>query len=85
MALTTPISSAWKRWVAPPASCGPASRWLGHEVPVGVTHIDDLYDPLDDVLYLIWRVKGDLNTHKMPFDRTEEGVLAALVAMKLTC
>lgn len=83
MALTTPISSAWKRFEAPPAPS--MSRWLGHEVPVGVTHIDDLYDPLDDVLYLIWRVKGDLNTHKMPFDRTEEGVLAALVAMKLTC
>ena len=39
----------------------------------------------DDQLLVRWRVKGDTTIHEMPFEQTDEGVTAALAAMKLTC
>jgi len=40
---------------------------------------------IDDQLLVRWRVKIDDTIHEMPFEQTDEGVMAALVAMKLTC
>jgi hypothetical protein len=42
-------------------------------------------DCLKDQLMVRWRVKGDPDIHEMPFETTDEGVTAALIAMKLTC
>ena len=42
-------------------------------------------DCLNDQFMVRWRVKGDPDIHEMPFEQTDEGVIAALAAMKLTC
>jgi hypothetical protein len=59
--------------------------WFGQRVPDGVTAISimrcvNTYDTM-----VRWRVKDDPDIHEMPFEQTDEGVTAALVAMKLTC
>jgi hypothetical protein len=59
--------------------------WFGRHVPEGVTAITVLRDYIDDQLMVRWRIKGDPDIHEMPFEQTDEGVTAALVAMKLTC
>ena len=38
-----------------------------------------------DEMFVRWRVKDDPTIHEMPFNQSDEGVMAALVAMKLTC
>jgi hypothetical protein len=59
--------------------------WFGHVVPDGVMHITIMRDFIMDELVVRWRVKGDAEIHQMPFEQTDEGVMAALVVMKLTC
>lgn len=59
--------------------------WFGQQVPEGVTAITMMRSFIDDQLLVRWRVKGDTTIHEMPFEQTDEGVQAALVAMKLTC
>jgi hypothetical protein len=59
--------------------------WFGHHVPEGVTAITMMRSYIDEQLLVRWRVKGDPVIHEMPFEQTDEGVTAALVAMKLTC
>jgi hypothetical protein len=43
------------------------------------------HDTLQHQVMVRWRVANDPNIHEMPFEQTDEGVQAALVAMKLTC
>jgi hypothetical protein len=50
-----------------------------------VTTAQLLMDHLQDQLLVRWRIKGDPDIHEMPFEQTDEGVMAALAAMKLTC
>jgi hypothetical protein len=59
--------------------------WFGQQVPDGVTAISMMRDYINDQLMVRWRVKDDPIIHEMPFEQTDEGVTAALVAMKLTC
>lgn len=59
--------------------------WFGRSVPNGVTSITLMRSFLDDQLLVRWRVMGDPDIHEMPFNQTDEGVMAALAAMKLTC
>jgi hypothetical protein len=61
------------------------ARWFGLEVPEGVINISLMRSYIDDQLLVRWRVKGDDDIHEMPFTQSDEGVLAALAAMKLTC
>jgi hypothetical protein len=60
-------------------------RWFGQDVPENVTNIAIMRDPYTDQLLVRWRVKGEEQIHEMPFNQSDEGVMAALVAMKLTC
>ena len=64
----------------------PTSKFFfGRELPSGVTTAQLLMDHLQDQLLVRWRIKGDPDIHEMPFEQTDEGVMAALAAMKLTC
>jgi hypothetical protein len=60
-------------------------RWFGQDVPENVMNIAIMRDLYTDQLLVRWRVKGEEQIHEMPFEQTDEGVMAALVAMKLTC
>lgn len=42
-------------------------------------------DYINDQLMVRWKVKNDLDIYEMPFEQSDEGVIAALAAMKLTC
>ena len=59
--------------------------FFGQKIPNGIAHIElmrthhNFYD-----LELRWITKN-AEEHAMPFEQTDEGVNAALVAMKLTC
>jgi hypothetical protein len=59
--------------------------WFGQKVPDGVTAISMMRCVNTYETMVRWRVKGDPDIHEMPFEQTDEGVMAALVAMKLTC
>ena len=59
--------------------------WFGRAVPEGVIAITMMRSFIDDQLMVRWRVKGDPDIHEMPFNQSDEGVMAALAAMKLTC
>lgn len=59
--------------------------FFGQELPNGVTTAQLFMDHLQDQQLVRWRVKGDPVIYEMPFEQTDEGVTAALVAMKLTC
>lgn len=59
--------------------------WFGLAVPDKITNISVIRDHLHDELLVRWRIKGDPDIHEMPFTQTDEGVMAALTAMKLTC
>ena len=61
------------------------TMWFGRHVPEGVTAITMMRSYIDDQLLVRWRVKVDDTIHEMPFEQTDEGVMAALAAMKLTC
>jgi hypothetical protein len=81
----TPTSDVGNWRMPPPRSIVPAEMWFGHHVPEGVTAISMQRSYIDEQLLVRWRVKGDPVIHEMPFEQTDEGVMAALVAMKLTC
>ena len=86
MAVTTLTSEDRGNWSRPgPMAIVPASTWFGHKVPDGVMHITIMRDFLNDELLVRWRVKGDAEIHQMPFEQTDDGVMASLAAMKLTC
>jgi hypothetical protein len=59
--------------------------FFGRKVPDGVTAAELLRDMRTDQVMVRWRVKDDPTIHEMPFNQSDEGVMAALVAMKLTC
>lgn len=86
MAVTTPISEERGSWNRPaPWAIGVPQMWFGRRVPDGVLAINMMRDYNKDPLMVRWRVKGDPDIHEMPFNQTDEGVMAALAAMKLTC
>lgn len=86
MALTTPISEDMGFWRSPsPRSIVPAEMWFGRRVPDGVVAITMMRNFLDDQLMVRWRVKSNPVIHEMPFELSDDGLLAALAAMKLTC
>jgi hypothetical protein len=87
VAHTTQTSEPYGSWRRPPPrAIVPAEMWFGRRVPDSVTAISMMRSYLtDDQLLVRWRVKGDTTIHEMPFEQTDEGVTAALAAMKLTC
>lgn len=86
MALTTPISEDRGNWSSPhPMTRAMPLPWFGQQVPDKITNISVMRDHINDVLLVRWRIKGDRDIHEMPFEQTDEGVMAALAAMKLTC
>ena len=60
-------------------------KWFGLDVPEGVTNISVMRSYNTDQVMVRWRVKDDPTIHEMPFNQSDEGVMAALAAMKLTC
>lgn len=87
MALTTQTSDLgnWRR--PSPRSIVPAEMWFGQQVPDGVTAISMMRYYISDQLMVRWRTRHDISDeiYEMPFEQTDEGVMAALVVMKLTC
>jgi hypothetical protein len=61
--------------------------WFGCHVPEGITAITLVRSYIDDQLLVRWRTRHNVSDeiHEMPFEQTDEGVMAALAAMKLTC
>jgi hypothetical protein len=85
VALTT-LTSELGSWNRPPSYTRAAPLpWFGRAVPDKITNISVMRDHINDVLLVRWRIKGDPDIHEMPFAQTDEGVMAALAAMKLTC
>ena len=85
MAVTTQTSDTGN-WSRPhPMTRAMPQMWFGRHVPEGVTAITVMRSYIDDQLLVRWRVKADETIHEMPFEQTDEGVMAALAAMKLTC
>jgi len=62
-----------------------ALPWFGRTVPERVTSISLMFDVTQYQLMVRWRVKDDPEIHEMPFEQTDECVMAVLTAMKLTC
>jgi hypothetical protein len=88
VAVTTPTSEDRGNWNKPhPHTRAMQHMWFGRHVPEGVTAITVMRSYIDDQLLVRWRTKHDIadEIHEMPFEQTDEGVMAALVAMKLTC
>lgn len=86
MALTTQTSEDLGNWSRPhPMTRAMPDMWFGRKVPDGVASITMMRSFIDDQLMVRWRVKGDPEIHEMPFNQSDEGVMAALAAMKLTC
>jgi len=82
VALTTQTSD----WRTHPIRDGKAYKlFYGRQAPQGVTAISMMRDHLTDQVMVRWRVKGDPVIHEMPFNQTDEEVMAVLAAMKLTC
>ena len=61
-----------------------APAWFGEPVPSGVTQVQIMYDYGLNKTKVHWRT-SDGESHSMEYDHTDEGVIAALIAMKLTC
>lgn len=59
--------------------------FFGRRMPDRVLTAQLFRDYVHDQLLVKWRVRGDPVVHEMPFETSDEGVAAALVAMKLTC
>ena len=88
MAVTTRISEDVGNWSMPhPSTRAMPQMWFGQRVPEGITAITLMRSYMDDQLMVRWRTRHDISDeiHEMPFEQTDEGVTAALVAMKLTC
>ncbi len=75
MAVITPISEGL--WVE-------GFKFFGVDLPKGVTQCQLMRDPMWDVVNVHWITK-DGSKHSMPFEQTNEGIIAVLAAMKLTC
>lgn len=60
-------------------------RWFGQYAPDNITHIEVYRDFLSDHLMVRWKVFDDPEIYSMPFEQTDEGVMAVYTAMKLTC
>lgn len=58
--------------------------FYGRELPPGVLYAELFRDVLHDEVQVRW-VCADLSRHSMPFEQSDEGVIAVLTAMKLTC
>lgn len=58
--------------------------FYGRELPAGVLYAELFRDMLHDEVQVRW-VCADQSRHYMPFEQTDEGVIAVLTAMKLTC
>lgn len=86
VALTTRTSEDRGNWNRPSTrAIVPAEMWFGRRVPDGVVAISMMRDYINDQLMVRWKVKNDLDIYEMPFEQSDEGVIAALAAMKLTC
>lgn len=59
--------------------------FFGRRMPDRVLTAQLFRDYKNDQLEVKWRVRGDPAVHSMPFETSDEGVMAALTAMKLTC
>jgi hypothetical protein len=59
-------------------------KFFGVDLPKGVTHCQLMRDHMWDVVNVHWTTKGGVQ-HSMPFEQTDEGIIAVLAAMKLTC
>lgn len=75
MAVITPISEGV--WLE-------GYKFFGVDLPKGVTHCQLMRDLMWDVVNVHWITKGGVQ-HSMPFEQTDEGIIAVLAAMKLTC
>jgi len=87
VARITPTSDIGN-WSRPhPMTRAMPQMWFGCHVPEGITAITLMRSYIDDQLLVRWRTRHDISDeiHEMPFEQTDEGVMAALVAMKLTC
>jgi hypothetical protein len=87
VALTT-LTSDIGNWSRPhPMTRARPQMWFGCHVPEGITAITVMRSYIDDQLLVRWRTRHDISDeiHEMPFEQTDEGVMAAIVAMKLTC
>ncbi len=62
-----------------------AKAWFGQPVPERVVAIEVLFNSEIGQREVRWKLWNDPTVHTMPFEQTDEGVVAALVAMKLTC
>ena len=58
--------------------------FYGRELPAHVVYAELFRDMLHDEVQIRW-VCTDQSRHSMPFEQTDEGVIAVLTAMKLTC
>ena len=59
--------------------------FFGQPTPKGVLTLQLFHDPSTDTLSVRWRVRNDPVIHEMPYEHSDEGVMAVLAAMKLTC
>lgn len=75
MAVITPINEGM--WT-------PGFVFFGVPLPKGIVRCELMRDLMWGVVNVHW-VTQDGSNHSMPFEQTDEGVQAALVAMKLTC
>ena len=75
MALTTLTSEGM--WM-------PGFVFFGVPLPKGIVRCELMRDLMWDVVNVHW-ITQDGSTHSMPFEQTDEGVMAAIAAMKLTC
>jgi hypothetical protein len=58
--------------------------FFGHELPGHIVHVETRHVAVDDQRQVGWiTAKGE--KHSMPLETTEDGILAVIVAMKLTC
>lgn len=85
MAVAPTTLTSERRWARPFLTRDVPKKWFGLDVPEHVTVIELRHNHLTDELEAWWRVKGTTEIHTMPFKQTDEGVMAVLTAMKLTC
>lgn len=81
MARTTLTNEAFRTLLAGDG----VDKWFGVDIPKGVSSVEIYRDREWDTLRVRWKVKGDDAIHSMPFEQTDEAVIAVLTAMKLTC
>jgi hypothetical protein len=58
--------------------------FFGLSLPESVAYAEMWFDTTQDQQLVRWITMNGAR-HEMPFEQTDEGVQAALVAMKLTC